>query len=998
MSIHTLRHAAALLAAALALTNLTPAAHAQAPFPPDDCGDTRETARPISPGQTLQGRFDAKGFLVPDIDVYRVEAPIGRLIKFTLDFIDPRDFLFDDPSRFNTNYDNTSPIGSTIVRPVNATNEFAVTESPFYVNVIHPSRPDGTPVRYTLACTDIGPVPPPLATNTPDNPELLQPNVWYTVPTTGRGSPWWVGIPVLAGQAVAFDRETSEGRVSAPSYLTGLVFAKPTRASDEFFFLGQSSTSSLLPGDVAPADGVVAVPTSGQSGERLRFRIITPPRDPDENSFVNPTPLTFSSAAVPFAQIRETFQNPFDVDVFTMYLTQGQRLRVSANDENTQGRTIHRLVDPDGVTLERTRTQPPGFSQQSIPIERSGLHRLFVQYSDFSRPVPAEYAIGLVILPPIPGADPRGFVPMNIGGGWIDSAPLETWTTQTFGVIATQPQSLRVSVESDAQVWPIVGVRVDIDRPFPIPPQQPGVRTASTVVYVNQGGLVRLDITPRDGTAGFVRVRVDRFLAEADDFADSPAAAPILPIGQVFPTRGSRPADVDAARFQLQPGRLYGSFTQLTFFGEVSARGFKTFEQPSWRYIVDRPTIVGTSVLGIDGFLGVLDLGPAPTTLAPLTQQLEAGQPLTISTEQSAGYSIPAPALLTRVYRLSTTPSTYGTTIQIRAGSPWPDGYVSDLWFNTPTSWGATELRAAIASNESAQPRTHMLDEVANPSRLMPGSERSLDVGQTDWIYTDGSDTPGLWVAQLPAGRLYQLLLAYAPGIFTREVSRPSADYTADKYTAEIINTVAAHQSRTIRIAGPQPGSAASARIIDLGPLPTDDVVTQADAQPLRIGQVTTGTIDYIGDKDWFTLSTDRVRRVRVDLTSSSTLPLIVQAGRNVSEFNWTNIARLSPGEATRVQVSIYPRILLGPSPLLPAPIPYSITVTPVCDADIAGANQSLTPDGQLTADDFIVFLNAYLTGQPRGDIAGFNQDPYPDNQFTADDLIAYINAFFAGC
>lgn len=65
--------------------------------------------------------------------------------------------------------------------------------------------------------------------------------------------------------------------------------------------------------------------------------------------------------------------------------------------------------------------------------------------------------------------------------------------------------------------------------------------------------------------------------------------------------------------------------------------------------------------------------------------------------------------------------------------------------------------------------------------------------------------------------------------------------------------------------------------------------------------------------------------------------------------------------------------------------------------ADVAGANQSVGPDGNLTADDIIVFLGWYFAGDPRGDVAGPNQSPIPDGNFTADDVIVFFGWYFAG-
>jgi glucose/arabinose dehydrogenase len=65
--------------------------------------------------------------------------------------------------------------------------------------------------------------------------------------------------------------------------------------------------------------------------------------------------------------------------------------------------------------------------------------------------------------------------------------------------------------------------------------------------------------------------------------------------------------------------------------------------------------------------------------------------------------------------------------------------------------------------------------------------------------------------------------------------------------------------------------------------------------------------------------------------------------------------------------------------------------------ADVAGSGQTVGPNGQLTADDIIVYLNWFFAGDGRADLGGPGQSPRPDRLLTADDIILFINAFFAG-
>ncbi|MGH7132936.1 MAG: beta strand repeat-containing protein [Phycisphaerales bacterium] len=67
--------------------------------------------------------------------------------------------------------------------------------------------------------------------------------------------------------------------------------------------------------------------------------------------------------------------------------------------------------------------------------------------------------------------------------------------------------------------------------------------------------------------------------------------------------------------------------------------------------------------------------------------------------------------------------------------------------------------------------------------------------------------------------------------------------------------------------------------------------------------------------------------------------------------------------------------------------------------ADVAALGGALTPDGQLTADDIIAFLNAFFAGNLAvADVAGLGGTPGPDGQLTPDDLIVFLDSFFAGC
>ncbi len=66
--------------------------------------------------------------------------------------------------------------------------------------------------------------------------------------------------------------------------------------------------------------------------------------------------------------------------------------------------------------------------------------------------------------------------------------------------------------------------------------------------------------------------------------------------------------------------------------------------------------------------------------------------------------------------------------------------------------------------------------------------------------------------------------------------------------------------------------------------------------------------------------------------------------------------------------------------------------------SDIASPGEVVGPNGELTADDIIVFIGWFFASDVRADVASSGLVPVADGQFTADDIIVFINRFFAGC
>ncbi|MGH7131542.1 MAG: GC-type dockerin domain-anchored protein [Phycisphaerales bacterium] len=87
----------------------------------------------------------------------------------------------------------------------------------------------------------------------------------------------------------------------------------------------------------------------------------------------------------------------------------------------------------------------------------------------------------------------------------------------------------------------------------------------------------------------------------------------------------------------------------------------------------------------------------------------------------------------------------------------------------------------------------------------------------------------------------------------------------------------------------------------------------------------------------------------------------------------------------------------------------YLITLTGACFvqtgpaacnlADVAGLGGSVGPDGALTPDDLIVFLNAFFTGNLAiADISILGGAAGHDGQLTPDDIVLFLGQFFSPC
>ncbi|MGH7131144.1 MAG: GC-type dockerin domain-anchored protein [Phycisphaerales bacterium] len=78
---------------------------------------------------------------------------------------------------------------------------------------------------------------------------------------------------------------------------------------------------------------------------------------------------------------------------------------------------------------------------------------------------------------------------------------------------------------------------------------------------------------------------------------------------------------------------------------------------------------------------------------------------------------------------------------------------------------------------------------------------------------------------------------------------------------------------------------------------------------------------------------------------------------------------------------------------------PTRVLITIDCLADVTNLGGRGRPDGAVTIDDLIAYLDAFFTNKYGiADVTGFGGSGGPDNQLTSDDLVKFLQVFFANC
>jgi probable HAF family extracellular repeat protein len=113
--------------------------------------------------------------------------------------------------------------------------------------------------------------------------------------------------------------------------------------------------------------------------------------------------------------------------------------------------------------------------------------------------------------------------------------------------------------------------------------------------------------------------------------------------------------------------------------------------------------------------------------------------------------------------------------------------------------------------------------------------------------------------------------------------------------------------------------------------------------------------------------------------------------GANVTNWVFFNVDAISPDGLT----------LAGPGSLNGVFTSFIVRLgqTRCSRADVGTVGGATSPDGRITVDDLIVYLQAFFAMNTSiADIATVGGATNPDGQVTADDLISCLQAFFLGC
>ncbi|MGH7132812.1 MAG: GC-type dockerin domain-anchored protein [Phycisphaerales bacterium] len=261
----------------------------------------------------------------------------------------------------------------------------------------------------------------------------------------------------------------------------------------------------------------------------------------------------------------------------------------------------------------------------------------------------------------------------------------------------------------------------------------------------------------------------------------------------------------------------------------------------------------------------------------------------------------------------------------------------------------------------------------------------------------DGAIYNGRDGAILAAGAYY-VAVAQNPVYFGPNFNAYTGGATAGNVTVHIVRGAQAAPAFTI-LAGPITNPANNHRyyLLETGLEPLD-----AEAAAVSLGGHL-ATINDAAENEWvrnnvvlFGAVDRRGWLGYTDLASNGNYAWM--SGENATYTNW------AAGEPNGLGVEHYTEMradglwnnLAGGN----ASLQWGVVEVPVtCTADVAGLGGSIGPDGQLTVDDIIIFLDAFFNNNLAvADVAVLGGAAGHDGQLTADDIILFLGSFFSGC
>jgi hypothetical protein len=165
------------------------------------------------------------------------------------------------------------------------------------------------------------------------------------------------------------------------------------------------------------------------------------------------------------------------------------------------------------------------------------------------------------------------------------------------------------------------------------------------------------------------------------------------------------------------------------------------------------------------------------------------------------------------------------------------------------------------------------------------------------------------------------------------------------------------------------------------------------------------GQLDHALDADCYRVLLPQAGRFRLSVQAPINVSVYATAYSSVSlprnfELVWAGassprvFATLGPSQYT---ICVRRGSLDWGAPA-DAAIAYSVRIEQLPIADVVGLGGVRGPDGQVTSDDLIAFLNAFFKlDTSLADVAQVGGVPVPDGWLTGDDIVAFVQAFMLG-